>query len=93
MESICISQLNFEKPLLAVKGNSGQIGKFIKSEKGGLLFFTGTIAYNLVGMSASAITSFLATIGFGSMILGIILTFLTGYFLPKLWSVFWSLIG
>lgn len=86
-----ISQSSLDNPLFTVKDISGKVVKFIKSEKGGLILLTGTVAYNLVGMSASAITAFLATIGLGSMVLGIIFTFLAGYLLPKLWSVFWSL--
>lgn len=92
MTTITLNKADIENPLLQLKNGSGKIGSFIKSENGGLVFSVLGSYYTLSGMSASAITSFLATVGFGGgMVFGIIATLLFGYIVPKLWAAFWSL--
>lgn len=41
-------------------------------------------------LSASQFTALLATLGFGSMALGIGVYFLSGYYFAKAWSAFWK---
>ena len=90
MTNIYVKENDYNNPLLVLKSGLGKVCKFVKSENGGLVVFVGGLGHYLSSMSGASITAFLASIGFGSMWVGIILLGLGIKYLPKLWASFWS---